>query len=67
MSHRPGNSYGMKCPHCGESNQIDVAATIWVRLCRGGTDIYEAANGDQEWNSNSATYWRVSLAKGKPR
>lgn len=50
------NDYGMACPHCGSSNRIDVAATVWVRLCRDGTDIFEAANGDQEWTDNSATY-----------
>jgi hypothetical protein len=48
------NDYGMKCPRCTSSNRIDVAATVWVRLCLNGTDIFEAANGDQEWTDNSA-------------
>ena len=56
MTDQPGNSYGMKCPSCGESNQIDVAAIVWVRLCQDGTDIFEAANGDQEWTDTSAAY-----------
>jgi hypothetical protein len=52
----PGNTYGMKCPRCESSNRIDVAAVVWVRLCHNGTDIFEAANGDQEWTDNSATH-----------
>jgi RecJ-like exonuclease len=46
------NDFGMKCPKCGASDQIDVAATVWVRLCLDGTDISEAANGDHEWNDH---------------
>jgi hypothetical protein len=26
------------------------------RLCRDGTDMFEAANGDQEWTDNNAAY-----------
>jgi len=50
------NDYGMKCPRCGSSSRIDIAATVWVRLCLDGTDIFEAANSDQEWTDNSAAY-----------
>jgi hypothetical protein len=50
------NDDGMKCPACGRSDEIDVAATVWVRLCEDGTVIYEAANGDQEWTDNSAAF-----------
>jgi hypothetical protein len=50
------DDYGMKCPQCGASDCIDVAATVWVRLCRDGTDMFEAANGDQEWTDNNAAY-----------
>lgn len=52
----PDNDYGMKCPACGKSDRIDIAATVWVRLCKDGTDMYEAANSDQEWTANSAAY-----------
>lgn len=48
------NIFGMKCPDCGRSDEIDVAATIWVRLCRDGTDVTEAENGDHEWTDTSA-------------
>ena len=48
------NAFGMKCPDCRKSDQIDVAATIWVRLREDGTDVTEAANGDHEWDKDSA-------------
>ena len=50
------NSYNMQCPSCGMTAEIDVAATVWVRLCEDGTDIYESHNGDQEWTDNSAAH-----------
>jgi hypothetical protein len=48
------NAFGMKCPRCGSSNRIDVAATVFVRLCQDGTDVFAAANGDHEWTDTSA-------------
>jgi hypothetical protein len=48
------NDFGMKCPSCGSSDEIDIAATVWVRLCRDGTDVTTAANGDHEWDNDSA-------------
>jgi len=56
MTRPLANTYGMACPKCRSSNQIDVAAVVWVRLCRDGTDVFEAANGDQEWTKTSAAY-----------
>jgi len=47
------NDSGMICPECGASDEIDVAATVWVRLCHDGTDVTAAANGDQEWDDHS--------------
>jgi len=49
------NDFGMRCPICGASDEIDIAATVWVRLCHGGTDVTEAANGDHEWGDQSAS------------
>ena len=31
------NDFGMKCPKCGASDEIDVCADVWVRLCPDGT------------------------------
>jgi len=47
------NDFGMKCPECGASDEIDVAATVWVRLCHDGTDVTAAANGDHEWDDDN--------------
>jgi hypothetical protein len=49
------NDFGMKSPKCGASDEIDIAATVWVRLCHDGTDVTEAANGDHEWGDHSAS------------
>jgi hypothetical protein len=48
------NCFDMKCSRCGASDQIDIAATVWVRLCDDGTDIFEAHNGDHLWDDTSA-------------
>jgi len=53
MSDNAGNSFGMRCPECRETDRIDIAAIVWVRLCRDGTDILSAANGDHEWDDGS--------------
>ena len=54
MTEELDNDFGMKCPKCGASDQLDVAATVWVRLCPDGTDVYAAENGDHEWDNGSA-------------
>jgi hypothetical protein len=56
MTDQIHNDFGMSCPKCKASSQIDVCANIWVRLCRDGTDPYEAANQDHEWTDTSAAY-----------
>ena len=47
------NAFGMRCPKCGASDEIDIAATIWTRLSHEGTDVTQAANGDHEWEQRS--------------
>jgi hypothetical protein len=48
------NQFDMKCPRCGSDDEIDVQASVWVRLCHDGTDIFNAHSGDHEWSDNSA-------------
>jgi hypothetical protein len=55
MTGKLNNAFRMKCPNCRKSDEIDVAATVWVRLREDGTDVTEAANGDHEWDNGSAT------------
>lgn len=47
-------TWGLRCPECGGSDDIDIAATVWVRLCRDGTDPTLAACGDHEWGDDSS-------------
>lgn len=56
MTNNLDNDFDMKCPECGRSDEIDVAAVVWIRLCNGGTDVTAAENGDHEWDDNSAAY-----------
>jgi len=53
MTGAPDNDFGMRCPRCGASDRIDIAATVWIRLCPGGTDVTAAENGDHEWDTGS--------------
>src|SRR3954468_21602835 len=49
----PGNSFDMRCPKCSGETQIDIAATVWVRLTGDGTDADEAADGGHFWDDDS--------------
>jgi hypothetical protein len=53
LAEEAGNQFGLRCPKCGRGDEIDIAATVWVRLCPDGTDIFAAANGDHEWSDHS--------------
>ena len=56
MSKSVKDIWHMACPNCGDFLRIDVAATVFVRLCRDGTDIFAPANGDHEWTGTSAAH-----------
>jgi hypothetical protein len=57
------NEWNLRCPDCGGTGAIDIAATVWVRLCPDGTDVTLSHNGDHDWNQDSpvccATCWNV--------
>ena len=43
-----------RCPNCGCTDEIDVAATIWVRLTRDGSDADASEYGsDHEYGDDS--------------
>ena len=46
-------NWNMACPACGFDNEIDIGATVYVRLCPDGTDVMVAQNGDHEWDGDS--------------
>lgn len=47
-------TWGMRCPQCGDDSRIDVVASVNVRLTHDGTDADEA-QGDcsHEWGDDS--------------
>jgi hypothetical protein len=59
MNDQIDNDFGMRCPNCKASDQIDVCANIWLRLCRDGTDPYEAANQHHEWDEHNNAVCRT--------
>jgi hypothetical protein len=59
------NLWDMRCPHCGDCNHIDIAATVWVRLTRDGTDADEAEGGDHTWSPDSEALCTACRFEGK--
>ncbi len=48
------NTFDMKCPKCGDEDQIDINAAVWVRLTHDGTDADTSGSGDHEWSDTTA-------------
>ena len=59
MTESVKETWGMACPKCGGSEEIDVCAYVWVRLCPDGTDDTAAENGDTEWTDHSGAKCRA--------
>ena len=57
--------WNMRCPACRADDEIDIAATVWVRLVPDGTDMLAAANGDTEWAGDSPASCRGCGYRGK--
>jgi hypothetical protein len=50
----PSEEYlGMCCPACGSRHGIDIHASLWVRVCRSGTDADASADTIHEFSPNS--------------
>jgi hypothetical protein len=47
------NCFDLRCPKCGNSDQIDVSASIWARVTEDGTDPDLAKHGSHEWGDDS--------------
>jgi hypothetical protein len=47
------NIFNFCCPGCGETDQIDIQALVWVRLTGDGTDADESHEGDHVWTDSS--------------
>jgi hypothetical protein len=64
---RADNQWNLCCPGCGQGDGIDIAATVWVRLCPDGTDVTLAHNGDHEWDDDAPVYCNVCDFQGQVR
>ena len=47
------NCFDLRCPKCGNSDEIDISAPIWARVTDDGTDTDLSANGGHEWDDDS--------------
>lgn len=61
------NQFGMRCPKCGRTDSLDIAALVWVRLTPDGTDAAQSHDGSHEWDDNSACLCNACQWIGKVR
>ncbi|MFT7021363.1 MAG: hypothetical protein ACJA07_000440 [Rhodococcus sp. (in: high G+C Gram-positive bacteria)] len=59
------------CPSCASTDQIDVAATVWVRITDNGTDADASSDGHHEYDGDSAAScggcrWTGTLREAQP-
>jgi len=47
------NFFDMKCPKCGDENEIDIQASVWLRVTSNGTDADASNCGDHHWTPAS--------------
>jgi len=47
------NIFDMRCPKCGNEDQLDVQAKLWIRLCEDGTDADASEDGNHEFGAES--------------
>ena len=48
------NCFNLACPKCKSGDGIDIAATVYVRLTKDGTGVFETQRGDHEWDDDCA-------------
>lgn len=47
------NFLDLCCPSCGDSDRLDVLATVWLRLTDDGTDADASHDGDHDYTPES--------------
>jgi phage FluMu protein Com len=47
------NFLNIHCPKCWTDNQIDIAATVWLRVTENGTDADESKDGQHDYTPRS--------------
>jgi hypothetical protein len=63
--HAMSNTFDMKCPKCGCEDQIDIQASIWVRVTSDGTDADAPSCGDHIWEPDSVAACEACGYNGK--
>jgi hypothetical protein len=48
------NCFDLRCPKCGNTDEIDVSASVWTRLTDEGTDTDLAKDCGHEWGDDSS-------------
>jgi hypothetical protein len=61
------NFLDLRCPQCGDTNRIDIEATVWLRVTENGTDADLSGNGDHEFTPESWTVCGQCGAGGELR
>ena len=59
------NAFEYRCPNCRNTGQIDICASIWVRLTRDGTDADASGDGNHTWEADSPAVCRGCGFQGK--
>jgi hypothetical protein len=59
------NCFDLRCPKCGNSEEIDISAPIWARLTDDGTDTDLSENGGHEWDDDSPARCAACTHSGK--
>ena len=49
------DEWAMACPKCGKDDELDVLASLYVRLTPDGSDANTSHDGEHAWSSLSAT------------
>jgi hypothetical protein len=61
------NCFDLRCPKCGNKEEIDISAPIWARVTDGGTDTDLSENGGHEWDDDSPARCAACTRSGKVR
>ena len=59
------NCFDLRCPKCDNGDQIDVSASVWVRVTHDGTDPDLSKDGTHEWGDDSPTHCAACCHSGK--
>jgi hypothetical protein len=59
------NCFDLRCPKCGNSEEIDISAPVWARITNDGTDTDLSVNGGHEWDDDSPARCAACCHSGK--